>query len=330
MRKVNIPIFVPHLGCPHGCVFCNQRRITGQTDAVTPDMARKIVEQALHTIDRENTCVEIAFFGGSFTAIPLSEQEAFLRAVEPYRRGGIVDGIRLSTRPDCIGEENLSLLRGYGVTSIELGVQSSDGGVLARSRRGHTFADVEAAARLIRRFGFELGLQMMLGLPGDTEEKSLKTAADIASLSPDTARIYPTVVLRGSALCDLYEKGLYTPLPLEKAVAWCAQIYALFAQCGITVLRMGLMASEDLRGGLVAGPYHPAFGERVHARLFLDKMRKLLAGRRGGAAALRVNPKDMSKAVGQRRQNIETIKNELGVKITLIGDESVEPGTIIC
>lgn len=330
MRKVNIPVFVPHLGCPHGCVFCNQRQITGQADAMTPDKARQIVQQAIKTIDRENTYVEIAFFGGSFTAIPLSEQEAFLHAVEPYRRGGMVDGIRLSTRPDCIGEENLSLLRSYGVTSIELGVQSSDGDVLVKSQRGHTFADVKAAARMIKHFGFELGLQMMLGLPGDTREKSLKTAADIAALSPDTARIYPTVVLRGSALCELYENGLYVPLTLEEAVAWCAQIYARFTQSGITVLRMGLMTSEDLRGGLVAGPYHPAFGELVYAHLFLDKMRALLAGYTGGEAALRVNPKDRSKAAGHRRHNLETIKNELGVKITLIGDESVEPGTIIC
>lgn len=331
MRKVNIPIFVPHKGCPHDCVFCNQKRITGQAANMTPEAAKVVLETALQTVNRTNTRVEAAFFGGSFTAIPQDEQEAFLRVVQPYIRRGQIDGIRLSTRPDCIEKENLAMLQEYGVTSIELGVQSTDAQVLRQSRRGHSASDVENAASHIRQFGMELGLQMMLGLPGDTREKSMKTAADIAALKPDTARIYPTLVIRDSALCDMYEMGRYTPLPLEDAVGWCAEIYTLFVQAGITVLRMGLMASEDLceGNGIVAGPFHPAFGELVLSRLFLDKMRALLDGFVGKEAVLRVHPKDRSKAAGNRKQNIETIKNELDVKIVLIGDESVEPGGVV-
>ena len=331
MRKVNIPIFVPHRGCMHDCVFCNQKRITGQAGDVTPEAAAQTIEQSLQTIGAD-TRAEAAFFGGSFTAIPRAEQEAFLRAAQPYVKSGKLNGIRLSTRPDCISRENLAMLASYGVTSIELGVQSTDEAVLLKSRRGHTAADVAHAVGLIREYDFELGLQMMLGLPGDTREKALQTAADIVSLSPDTARIYPTIVIRDSALCDLYEAGRYTPLILEEAVEQSAQIYKMFTQHGICVLRMGLMASEDMCQGraIVAGPFHPAFGELVHARLFLDKIRAALRGYSGTQAVLRVNPKDLSKAIGNRRKNIETIKNEQGVKITLIGDESVEPGEILC
>lgn len=331
MRKVNIPIFVPHKGCPNDCVFCNQKRITGHGTDVTPDDAKAIVETALQTIDKNDTEVEAAFFGGSFTAIPKEEQEALLRVVQPYIKSGQIDGVRLSTRPDCIWEENLAMLSDYGVTSIELGVQSTDARVLRQSRRGHSFLDVVAAAALIKQFGFELGLQMMLGLPGDTREKSLQTAADIVSLKPDTARIYPTLVIRDSALCDLYEKGQYTPLPLDAAVEWCAEIYSLFVQNDITVLRMGLMASEDMceGKGIVAGPFHPAFGELVFSRLFLDKIRDVLVGYTGKEAALCVNPRDLSKAAGNRKRNLERINREQGVKITLIGDESVEPGGVV-
>lgn len=245
MRKVNIPIFVPHRGCMHDCVFCNQKRITGQVGDVTPETAALTIEESLQTIGAD-TQAEAAFFGGSFTAIPRAEQEAFLRAAQPYVKSGRLTGIRLSTRPDCISRENLAMLASYGVTSIELGVQSTDETVLLKSRRGHTAADTARAVALIREYDFELGLQMMLGLPGDTRTKAMQTAADIVSLSPDTARIYPTLVIRDSRLCDLYEAGRYTPLTLTEAVEQSAQIYTMFTQHGIRVLRMGLMASEDM------------------------------------------------------------------------------------
>lgn len=260
------------------------------------------------------------------------EQEAFLRAAQPYVKSGRLTGIRLSTRPDCISRENLAMLASYGVTSIELGVQSTDETVLLKSRRGHTAGEHSARGGADSRYDFELGLQMMLGLPGDTRTKVCDGGGYCLHWTPDTARIYPTLVIRDSRLCDLYEAGRYTPLTLTEAVEQSAQIYTMFTQYGIRVLRMGLMASEDMCQGraIVAGPFHPAFGELVHARLFLDKIRAALRGFSGTKAVLRVNPKDMSKAAGNRKRNIETIKNEQGVKITLIGDESVEPGEILC
>ncbi len=330
MRKINIPIFVSHRGCPHDCVFCNQKKITGQSGSVTPDEADKTIKDALKTIDADNSEVEIAFFGGSFTAIEESEQEALLRVAHKYVKSGEVSGIRLSTRPDCIWEQNLAMLKKYGVKSIELGAQSTDEEVLRLCRRGHGYEDIMKASELIKSHGFELGLQMMLGLPGDTREKSLKTARDIISLSPKTTRIYPTIVVRDSALEAMYRRGEYEPLELEEAVDLSAQIYQMFAQSGIEVLRMGLMTSEEMRDdGAVAGPFHPSFGELVFSRIYLDKLRGIAKKCDGDEVVLRINPREISKVVGNKRKNIETVKNEHGVKIIVKCDESVERGEIL-
>lgn len=331
MRKINIPVFVSHMGCPHGCVFCNQKRITGMSGSVTPRQADEIISRAVNTIDRANANVEIAFFGGSFTAIDVREQEALLSVANKYIKCGLADGIRLSTRPDCIDEENLVMLKKYGVTSIELGVQSTDAEVLEKSRRGHTYEDVIASSQLINSFGFELGLQMMLGLPGDTEEKSLKTARDIMSLCPCTTRIYPTLVIRDSALAAMYECGEYEPLSLENAVRLCAKIYTMFDENGIEVLRMGLMASEDMCGGkgIIAGPFHPSFGELVFSRLYFEKMDDMLRKNTEKEAIFYVNPRDISQVIGNRRKNIAALENEHGVKIKIKCDKNVERGKIL-
>lgn len=330
MKKANIPIFVSHRGCPHSCVFCNQKHITGSSGSVSPSEAEEIIKTALKTIDLKNTSAEIAFFGGSFTAIDEKEQEGLLKAAAKYVLNGDVSGIRISTRPDCIWEKNLDMLKRYGVKSIELGVQSTDEEVLQKSRRGHSFEDVKKAVYLIREHGFELGLQMMIGLPGDTRDKSIKTAEDIISLSPDTARIYPTVVVADSELENMYRRGEYRALTLEEAVETCALIYKKFIQNGIIVLRMGLMATEEMSGrGAVAGAYHPAFGEMVFSRIYLDKLRALAEGKKG-EMVLRVNPKEVSKVIGIRRCNIAKIREEFGVNIVLKCDESVEQGKILC
>lgn len=331
MRKVNIPIFVSHRGCPHDCVFCNQKRITGQNGSVTPGEADEIIKSSLATINRGRSYIEIAFFGGSFTAIDICEQEALLKVAHKYIKSGEVDGIRLSTRPDCINESELIMLKNYGVTSIELGVQSTDEEVLKKSRRGHSYDDVVKASKLINEFGFELGLQMMLGLVGDTREKSLKTARDIISLSPKTTRIYPTIVIRDSALEVMYNKGEYEPLSLDDAVELCAEIYTMFVQNNIEVLRMGLMASKDMHEGrgIVAGPFHPSFGELVFSRIYLNKMRSLLGGYTKKEAVLCVNPRDLSKALGNKRANIETIKNEFDINIIFKCDEKIERDQIV-
>ena len=331
VRKVNIPIFVSHRGCPHDCVFCNQKRITGQSGSVTPTQADGTIKEALSTIDKNNTMVEIAFFGGSFTAIPICEQRALLEIAYKYIKDKSADGIRLSTRPDCINKEELDMLKGYGVTSIELGVQSTDDEVLLKSRRGHSFEDVKKASKLINDYGFELGLQMMLGLPGDTKEKSLKTASDIVSLCPKTTRIYPTIVIRDSALALMYERGEYRPLTLEEAVDTVAQIYTLFKNNGIEILRMGLMASEDMceGRGIIAVPFHPSFGELVLSRIFLNKMREIVRDKNENMIVLYVNPHDLSKAIGNKRQNIKILEKEKGVKIKLKCDENIECGKIL-
>ncbi len=331
MRKVNIPIFVSHRGCPHDCVFCNQKRITGQNGSVAPSEADEIIKSALATINRGRSYIEIAFFGGSFTAIDICEQEALLKVAHKYIKSGEVDGIRLSTRPDCINESELIMLKNYGVTSIELGVQSTDEEVLKKSRRGHSYDDVVKASKLINEFGFELGLQMMLGLVGDTREKSLKTARDIISLSPKTTRIYPTIVIRDSALEVMYNKGEYEPLSLDDAVELCAEIYTMFVQNNIEVLRMGLMASEDMHEGrgIVAGPFHPSFGELVFSRIYLNKMRLLLGGYTKKEAVLCVNPRDLSKVLGNKRTNVNAVMREQGIKISIKCDEKIQCGQIV-
>ncbi len=331
LRKINIPIFVSHRGCPHDCVFCNQKHITGKSGSVTPQQADKIIKQAVSTIDFDKASAEIAFFGGSFTAIPREEQEGLLEVAHRYIKDGLADGIRISTRPDCIDEEELCMLKEYGVSSIELGVQSTDEQVLLKSRRGHSYEDVVFASKLINDYGFELGLQMMLGLPGDTAQKSMKTARDIVSLHPKTARIYPTIVIRDSALALMYEKGAYEPLTLDDAVELCADVYTLFCKNDIEVLRMGLMASDEIceGGKIVSGPFHPSFGELVHSRIFLNNMREMIRGCGKKEACFCVNPRDLSKAIGNKKKNIKILKDEQDVKIVIKCDEKIEIGKIV-
>lgn len=329
MRKINIPIFVPHQGCPHQCSFCNQKTITGADDAVTAVIVRESILRALGTVQKEKTHAEVAFFGGSFTAIEAEKQEALLGAVQPFLEAGVIDGIRISTRPDCIDETVIERLLRYGVTSVELGVQSSDEAVLLKNKRGHTFGDVVYANSLLRAAGFEVGLQMMLGLYGSTPEKDIQTARDIAALRPDTTRIYPTVVLEGSVLCELYKCGEYAPLDLETAVKTAAAAYEIFKENGVRVLRMGLMASENLASGMVAGPQHPAFGELVLSRLYLKKMQRALSGKTGGEITFFVHPGEVSKALGNKKENKSRIFREQGVNIRVKENETVESGEIL-
>lgn len=328
-RKVNIPIFVPHLGCPHQCSFCNQKTITGSGDVVTAETVREKITEAIRTIDRRITHVEVAFFGGSFTAIEKERQEELLAAAYAFLQTKQIDGIRLSTRPDCIDRAVAERLSRYGVTAVELGVQSSDATVLSQNRRGHTFEDVVRSVALLREIDVEIGLQMMLGLLGSTPEKDLQTARDIAALRPDTTRIYPTIVLDGSPLCTLYKSGAYEPLALETAVETAAAVYEIFQESGVRVLRMGLMASDVLESGMVAGPQHPAFGELVLSRLYLKKMRRVLAGKRGGEFTFYVHPKAVSQALGNKKENKIRIFREQGVNIRIKANETVESGEIL-
>lgn len=329
MRKINIPIFVPHLGCQHDCVFCNQHRITGAQQQIDAERAQKLMEAAIKTLPAQGAAqVEIAFFGGSFTAIEQGLQESLLAAAQKYVKHGVVDGIRVSTRPDCVDEAVLKRLARYGVTAVELGVQSTDDKVLWRSGRGHAAIDSFQAAERVREAGFELGLQMMLGLPESTWEAECRTAEDIAAMHPASVRIYPTLVLKDSPLYEMMLAGSYEPLSLETAVSRCARLYTFFTARGIAVIRMGLMASEEIAPGrgVAAGPFHPAFGELVASYNYLEKIYELLGKYRGEEAVIAVHPREVSKAVGQHRGNLKRIYADTGIKVLIKPDEAVEVG----
>lgn len=260
-----IPVFVPHKGCPNQCSFCNQRHITGQIKETTPEMARQTIEMYLKTIDTAKYHAEVAFYGGSFTAIDIDYQTALLKVAYEYVKKGVIKGIRLSTRPDAIDDKILDNLEKYNVTEIELGVQSMCDDVLTLNKRGHTVRQVKDAVSLIRKRDFSLGLQMMTGLIGDTYEKSVYTAEKISELKPDFVRIYPTLVFDNTELADLYRKGEYKPMPLEETVKLCKELLDIFEnRNGIKVIRMGLfMNDKEAKENFLAGPYHPRFRELV-------------------------------------------------------------------
>ena len=275
-KYYTIPVFIPELACPNRCVFCNQQKISGQI--LIPEEAEIIAQIEKYLVGFPSGAhIEIGFFGGSFTGVPVDDQKHFLEISQPYLRSGRIHGIRVSTRPDYISRDRLDLLRAYGVTTIELGAQSLDEEVLLKSKRGHVIADVEKAASLIRSYGFSLGLQMMTGLPGDTLEKTLMTAHRIVELGADNTRIYPALVIKSTELEDLYLTGHYVPLSIEEAVFRVKQIIPIFEAADITILRIGLHPSEGLLNGddLVAGPFHPSFRELAETALWGDLFKEL-------------------------------------------------------
>ncbi len=329
MRYYNIPIFVPHYGCPHDCVFCNQKSITGEGEKPSGARTERIIKEHLKTLPKEKRVVEAAFFGGSFTAVESELQEELLGAAYEFLKNGDIDGIRLSTRPDCIDDEVMERLMRYGVTTIELGVQSLDDEVLVKSGRGHSAADVEKAVEIIRRYPVKLGLQMMTGLPGDTAEKSLETAKKIVAMKPDCARIYPTLVINNTELANMYIRGEYMPQTLDNAVELAAQLIEILEGGGVEVIRVGLAATDEIceGGALVAGPCHSAFGELAEGEIFYNKIKKAAYGEMGEVTVM-VNPADISKAIGNGKRNIKRLKNE-GIDLHFIQDKSVAKGEIV-
>ena len=271
MRKGNISIFVPHIGCPHKCSFCNQNIITGQQKAPTPQDVKDVVDGAL-ALNLDGYVYEIAFFGGSFTAIDKDYMISLLKAAYPYVKNGDVMGIRISTRPDCIDKDILAILKKYGVTSIELGAQSMNKTVLQKNMRGHTVEDIKKSAALIKKKGFELGLQMMTGLYGSNDALDMYTANEIIKLQPDTVRIYPTVVLENTYLAKLYQEGKYKVNGVEESVKICAKIVPLFKENGIRIIRLGLHSSEVLKSEMLAGGFHDCLGELVTSRIMLNEI----------------------------------------------------------
>ncbi len=325
MKHANVAFFVPMVGCPHRCSFCDQTSITGESGVPTPEEVDETLKKASRELRGFSEKAEIAFFGGSFTMIPESLMRSLLEPAAKWVRRGAFSGIRLSTRPDAIDESVLAILKEYGVTSIELGAQSSDDEVLAANFRGHTFAETERAAALIKDAGFSLGLQMMTGLPGSTREKDFKTAADFARLMPDTMRIYPALVLKNTKMADWYESGDYTPQTLDEAVAACADLLDFFELYKIRVIRLGLHAEPSLEENLLAGPYHPAFCELCEGYRRRKKLAPFLKRLPKGSYVLKVASSEISKWSGQHKVNIEHWQN-LGYEVSIVGDRELAPG----
>ncbi len=327
-KHYNVALFVPHAGCPHQCVFCNQRHIAGTAKIPSALDVQTACQTAKRTLPPD-TEAQIAFFGGSFTAIPRRDMEALLKAAAPFVKNGDFVGIRVSTRPDAVDEEILQVLKNHGVTTVELGAQSMNDTVLARCGRGHTAEQIKKAAALIKKAGLSLGLQMMTGLPDSTDEIDEQTAHELAALHPDEVRVYPTLVIDGTPLGIEYRQGKYVPQSLEQAVALCARLLVFFEEeRHIPVIRMGLHAEGEMVGHLLAGPFHPAFRELCESRIYRDKALALLQEKDELSAILRVHPTALSKMVGHKKENIRAFATA-GFAVTIAADENVLPGQII-
>ncbi len=328
-RPFIIPIFIPHAGCPHQCVFCNQVSITGAKHKMaTPAELRAQIQDFLRYKKEDRKSVEVAFFGGNFLGLKSEEIKSLLDSAAEFVRDDHVDGIRFSTRPDTINERSLDIIKEYPVSTVELGVQSMDDHVLAMAGRGHSVLDTVRAVEQLKERDFSIGLQMMVGLPGDDETGALTTAQKIADLAPDFVRIYPTVVIADSRLAGWYQSGDYTPLSLEKGISLVKKIYLNFKKAGIVVIRMGLQASEDLEDGttVLAGPHHPAFGHMVHCEIFWDMAVSAIESANCIKESLTVlvNPRSISKMRGLNNSNIKKLKERFHFQsIEVVPDSSL-------
>lgn len=309
-----VPIFVPHAGCPCQCVFCNQRTIAGQKQRMTPEQAREIIQHA-HAILPAGNIPQAAFYGGSFTAIPIEQQEGLLAVTDEFLAAGTISSVRLSTRPDAIDEAVLRRIKRHGVTVIELGAQSMDDTVLQRAKRGHTAEDTVRAAKLIQQAGISLILQTMAGLPGDTRETVRYTAQRIAALKPDGVRIYPVAVLPDTPLYDDWQAGRYQPLDVETAAVWCADMLEIFEQEQIPVIRVGLNPTEELDSTVAAGAYHPAMGELAYSELWYRRLCRHI--QETGERTIVVPPRELSRAIGHKKRNVLRLRERFGeIRIT--------------
>ncbi|MDD6187347.1 MAG: radical SAM protein [Oscillospiraceae bacterium] len=320
----NLSIFVPHEGCPNKCSFCDQNKISGTQTPPTAQEVSRMCDEFLPTDTADGAKYEIAFFGGSFTAIDRGYMLSLLQAAYPFVRRGRAFGIRCSTRPDAIDREILSLLKEYGVTAIELGAQAMQDGVLRRNLRGHTAKDVYDASRLIKEYGFSLGLQMMTGLYGqdDYAAAATDTAKQFIKIHPDTVRIYPTLTLKDTLLETLYARGAYTPPSLDETVEICKTLVKMFEDENIKIIKLGLHSDAGMEKSLVAGPYHPAFRELVESAAFLDRVKQSLENSDKGKYELFVNKRRRSIAVGQKRKNINRL-SAAGYTVTVREDEKL-------
>ena len=334
MKHINIPIFIPQLGCPYQCIFCNQKKISAQSSVPDAKQVREQIGRYIEKMGAKTKDAEIAFFGGSFTCLPQELQKEYLEAAQAFLRQPLVTGIRISTRPDYIDEPKLDFLKINGVTVVELGVQSFSDPVLQASGRLYSCGQVIAACQLIKSKGFQLGVQVMPGLPEDNYESALQTAEVIAGLKPDMVRIYPTLVIKDTPLEQLYYRRLYQPLTLSEAVKTCADMKEIISRENIKIIRMGLQPNEEmLNGEVVAGPFHPAFGELVEQMVFFRQAQRLLegfisTGKQREPLVLIVNPKEVSKMIGHKRVNIELLSHIWKAPIIVKGQKNQTKGKI--
>ena len=332
-KQYIIPIFVPHLGCPNDCVFCNQKSISGQAKQVTKEDVKNIIEEHLKYIKKDSK-VEVAFFGGSFTGIEEAKQEELLSTAYEYIKQKKVDSIRISTRPDYIDKKILKRLKKYKVKTIELGVQSANDYILKKAGRGHTFEDVVKASKLIRWYGFELGHQMMVGLPESTTVDEINTAKQLIKLKPKMVRIYPVLVIKNTKLEKDYNDGKYKPLTVTQAVEVCKELVKLFVKKHIEVIRIGLQPTDtitnpdDDKSEVVAGPFHPAFRQLVESGMWYDviveKIKQL--NTKVKEVVVTVNPADVNNVIGQRKDNINNLRDVYDVNLIVKADEKIKQG----
>lgn len=324
MKHINVALFVVHKGCPHMCSFCNQKSISGSQRELTPSDVHSAARTAIASLsENEASGGEIAFFGGSFTMVEREYMISLLEAAYEYVGKGIFKGIRISTRPDGITHEICGILKKHGVTAVELGAQSLDDRVLCLNERGHTAKQVENAVLMLKEYGFEVGLQMMTGLYGSEDADSIATAEKILELMPDTVRIYPTVVIKGTKLCELMESGEFVPKGIPETVDLCAKIIPMFENAGIKIIRVGLHSGGNVEEDYAGGAYHPALRELCEGRIYYNNALSLLEKNGKGSYILNVNTREISKMTGQKKENLLKLR-EKGYDCTVRGAEGLE------
>ena len=333
-KKYVIPIFVPHLGCPHDCSFCNQNKISGEKNQVTKEDVKKTIEYYLEHIKEPNGNIEVAFFGGSFTGIDEDKQNELLEAAYSYIKAGKISSIRISTRPDYINKNILKRLKKYKVKTIELGVQSANDYILKKAERGHTFEDVKKASKLIRWHGFTLGHQMMVGLQDSTKIDEINTAKALIKLKPKMVRIYPVLVIKGTKLAKEYENGTYKPLTVVQAVEVCKELVTMFNRKNIDIIRIGLQNTDEItspdmeNSEVLAGPYHPAFRQLVESSLWYDaivnKIKKLNV--KVKEVQVEVNSQDVNNVIGHKKENVEKLKELYDVDLIVKTNNEIKQG----
>lgn len=333
-KEYIIPIFVPNLGCPMECTFCSQEKITGKQTNVTAKDVKETIEYYLENFKDDSKYVEVAFFGGSFTGIDTEIQKELLEAANEYIKEQKVNSIRISTRPDYINKDVLKMLKKYHVKTIELGVQSSNDYILAKSKRGHTFEDVVKASKMIRRYGFRLGHQMMVGMSESTEIDEINTAKDLIKLKPKMVRVYPVLVIKGTELAKDYKDGEYTPLTVEQAVERCKEIIYMFRKKRIDVIRVGLQNTDEITdpknvgSQVIAGPYHPAFRQLVDDSMWYDSIAEKIKeiNMKVKKVEIAAHPELINNVIGHKKENVKRLKEMYDVDIVVRTDENIKLG----